>query len=256
IEVPYDRPITADIVEENIKKYNPEAITIVHCETSTGMANPLEEVASVLKNYPNVITIVDTVSTAGSYNIDLRKLGLDIIIGASQKGFACPPGLSFIICSPRAIEKAKTVPTRGFYIDFLNLLKFDEISQVPFTPAINLFYALDFKVKKILEETIQLRYERHRKMKEFIRTWAKKYFTLFQKDEFASDTITCINNTKNLNVKNLNTYLRKHGFVISDGYGELKGKTFRIGHMGDTQLVDLQECTKAIENYLDEMKII
>ncbi len=256
VELPYDRPITADVVEENIKKYNPEAITIVHNETSTGIANPLEEVALVLKNYPDVISIVDTISSAGSYIIDLDRLGIDIIIGASQKGFACPPGLSFVICSQKALKKAHTVTTRGFYIDFLSFLKFDEISQVPFTPAINLFYALDFKVKKILEETIQVRWERHKRMKEYVRNWAKKYFTLFQKDEFASDTITCINNTKGLNIKELNGYLRKRGFVISDGYGEMKGKTFRIGHIGDTQLSDLQKCTSAIEDYLKENKII
>ncbi|MFN7182147.1 MAG: pyridoxal-phosphate-dependent aminotransferase family protein [Planctomycetota bacterium] len=256
VELPYDQPITADLVDENIKRYNPEAITFVHSETSTGMANRLDEIAEVLKNYPDIISIVDAISSAGSYCIDIAKLGVDILIGASQKGFACPPGLSFIICSKKAVEKARAVPARGFYVDFLNLLAFDEKSQTPFTPAINLFYTLDFKVKKILEETIEVRHSRHKKMKEFVRSWARQYFTLFQKDENASDTITCICNTKNLNVKELNSYLRKRGFVISDGYGELKGKTFRIGHIGDTQLSDLQQCTQVIEDFMREKKII
>ncbi len=250
VELPYTTPITADIVEENIKKYNPEAITIVHNETSTGMANPIESVCKVLKKYPEVISIVDLISSAGSYVIDLNDLGIDIAITATQKGFACPPGLSLIVSSKKAIEKAKTVTTRGFYIDFLTYLKFDEIAQVPFTPAINLFFALDFKIKEILAETIHKRYQRHVEMKNFLRNWAKNYFELFQKDEVASDTITCITNSRNINIKELNLFLRKRGFVISDGYGELKGKTFRIGHMGDTQLQDIQECVKAIEDYI------
>lgn len=255
VELPYSSPITAEIVEENIKKYNPEAITIVHNETSTGMANPIHSVCKVLKKYPDVISIVDLISSAGSYVIDLNELGIDVAVAATQKGFACPPGLSIIVSSQKAIEKAKTVTKRGFYVDFLNYLKFDELAQVPFTPAINLFFALDFKLKEILTETMHKRYQRHIEMKNFLRNWAKNYFELFQKDEFASDTITCITNNRNINIKELNIYLRKCGFVISDGYGELKGKTFRIGHMGDTLLQDIQECTKAIENYIKEKNL-
>lgn len=255
VELLYNSPITPEIVEENIKKYNPEAITIVHNETSTGMANPIYAMSSVLKKYPDVISIVDFISSAGAYVIDLDKFGIDIAISATQKGFACPPGLSIIICSNKAVEKAKTVSTRGFYIDFLNYLKFDELGQVPFTPAINIFFTLDFKVKEILQETIEKRHQRHKEMKIFIRNWAKRYFDLFQKDEYASDTITCITNTKNINIKELNNYLKKQGFVISDGYGELKGKTFRIGHMGDTQIEDLEGCTSSIERYLKEKQL-
>lgn len=255
VELSYNTPILPEIVEENIKKYNPEAITLVHNETSTGMANPIESISEVLKKYPEVISIVDFISSAGSYTLDLEKLGIDIAIAATQKGFACPPGLSIIVCSQKAIEKAKTVTTRGFYIDFLNYLKFDELGQVPFTPAINLFFTLDFKVKEILEETIQKRHQRHIEMKIFVRKWAKHFFDLFQEDEYASDTITCITNNRNINVKELNIYLKKQGFVISDGYGNLKGKTFRIGHMGDTRIEDLQACTRAIENYLKENKL-
>jgi aspartate aminotransferase-like enzyme len=129
---------------------------------------------------------------------------------------------------------------------------FDKKQQTPSTPAITLMYAMDKQLDKIKAEGIDKRYKRHLEMAHYVQDWAKKNFSLFPEPGYESVTVTCINNTKKIDIANLNTELGKRGFAISNGYGKLKDLTFRIAHMGD---LTLDEVKDLINNINDIVKL-
>ncbi|HHZ02495.1 MAG TPA: alanine--glyoxylate aminotransferase family protein, partial [Tissierellia bacterium] len=218
-----------EMVDEVLSTGKYDLITITHNETSTGVMNPLEEISKVVKKYPEVIFCVDAVSSAGGVEIQTDKLGIDICITSSQKALGLPPGLAICTITERAIEKARTVENRGYYLDLVQL--YDTIRkkdyQYPSTPNLSLMYALDYQLDLIMEEGLENRFKRHMEMAEYVRGWAKKHFALFADEKYSSVTLTTVKNTKNISVKELNEELGKRGFAISNGYGELKEKTFR-----------------------------
>lgn len=243
---------TPEMVDDALSMHKYDLVTITHNETSTGVMNPIEEISSVVKKYPDVIFCVDTVSSAGGVKIEVDRLGIDACITSSQKALGLPPGLAICTISERAVEKARTVKNRGFYLDLVQL--YDTIKkkdyQYPSTPNISLMYALDYQLDNIINEGLDSRFRRHIEMAEFTREWAKKYFDLFADEKNASITLTTVRNTRNISVKNLNAELGKAGFAISNGYGNLKEKTFRIAHMADLTLEDVRELLSAIESIL------
>jgi aspartate aminotransferase-like enzyme len=244
---------TPEMVDEVLSTGKYDLVTVTHNETSTGVMNPLEEISKVVRKYPDVIFCVDTVSSAGGIKIDVDRCGIDICITSSQKALGLPPGLAICTISDRAVEKARGVKNRGFYFDLVQL--YDTIKkkdyQYPSTPNLSLMFALDYQLDRILEEGLKNRYKRHLEMAEYTRNWAKKNFGMFTRDEYASVTLTTVKNTRNISVKDLNAELGKRGFAISNGYGDLKEKTFRIAHMADLTLDDVSELLEAIEDILN-----
>ena len=243
---------TPKMVEEALSTGKYDLITITHNETSTGVMNPIEEISNVVKKYPDVIFCVDTVSSAGGAKIEVDRLGIDICITSSQKALGLPPGLAICTISDRAVEKARTVKNRGLYFDLVQL--YDTVKkkdyQYPSTPNLSAMFALDYQLDLIMEEGLENRFKRHLEMAEYTRAWAKKHFDLFPEEEHASVTLTTVKNTKEISVKDLNAELGKRGFAISNGYGSLKEKTFRIAHMADLNLSDIKELLSAIEDIL------
>ena len=244
--------ITADIVERYLSTGKYDAATVTHNETSTGVMNHLDELAEVFRRHPGVVWCVDAVSSLGGAKIQVDKLGIDICVTSSQKALGLPPGLSLASVSEKAKKRAAEIGNRGYYFDMLQLLKYVEERnfQYPSTPAISHTYALDFSLDRILTEGLEARFERHRRMAEYVRSWAKKHFALFPREEYASDTVTCISNTQGISVKDLNNQLAERGFTISNGYGALKEKTFRIAHMAELRKNDLEELLGQIEEIL------
>lgn len=243
---------TPAMVEEALSTGKYDLITITHNETSTGIMNPVEEISNVVKKYPEVIFCLDTVSSAGGTKIEVDKLGVDICITSSQKALGLPPGLAICTISERAVEKARTVKNRGFYFDLVQL--YDTVKnkdyQYPSTPNLSAMFALDYQLDRIMEEGLENRFKRHLEMAEYTRSWAKKNFELFPEEEHASVTLTTVKNTRGISVKDLNTELGKRGYAISNGYGSLKEKTFRIAHMADLTLSDVKELLAAIDDIL------
>jgi aspartate aminotransferase-like enzyme len=243
---------TPEMIEEVLSTGKYDLVTITHNETSTGVMNPLDEISKVVKKYPDVIFCVDTVSSAGGTKIEVDRLGIDICITSSQKALGLPPGLGICTITERSIEKARNVKNRGFYLDLVNL--YDTVKkkdyQYPSTPNLSLMFALDYQLDCIIEEGLENRFNRHLEMAEFTRDWAKRNFELFPDEKYASVTLTTIKNTKGISVKDLNLELGKRGFAISNGYGNLKEKTFRIAHMADLTLEDVKELLQEIEDIL------
>ena len=138
--------------------------------------------------------------------------------------------------SKKAVERAKQVPNRGMYFDLLELYDYIQKKdyQYPSTPSLSHMFALDYQLDKMLEEGLDNRYARHIAGAELVRAWARKHFEIFPDENFMSNTLTNIKNTREINVSDLNKKLGEKGFMISNGYGKLKDKTFRIAHMAET----------------------
>lgn len=251
ITLDWGKAIKPEMVEAKLKEKKYEAVTLVQNETSTGVRNPIEEISDVIKKYPDVLFLVDTVSSMMGDKIEINKLGIDVCLASSQKAFALPPGLAVCVVSDRALEKAKTVKGRGHYCDFVGLKDYyDKKGQTPSTPAISLMYAMDKQLNKIKQEGMNNRYKRHVDMAKYVQEWAKKNFSMFSEPGYESITVSCMNNTKGVSIADLNSELGKRGFAISNGYGKLKEQAFRIAHMGDITLDEIKELISNIDEIL------
>jgi len=252
-EVEMGKATDPNFVDEVLKTGKYDLVTITHNETSTGIANPIEEIAEVMKKYPDVVFCVDMVSSAVGHDVDIDKLGIDIVITSTQKCLGLPAGMAICTFSQKAIERAKTVKNRGYYLDLLNLYNYiiKKDYQYPSTPSIPHMFALDYQLDYILNtEGLENRFKRHLDMAEIVRGWAREKFELFADERYLSRTITTVKNTRNINVSDLNKELQKRGMTISNGYGDLKEKTFRIAHMADTQIEDVKELLSNIDDIL------
>ncbi|MCS6773145.1 MAG: alanine--glyoxylate aminotransferase family protein [Anaerolineae bacterium] len=260
LTVPEGEPITPELVEAALRarqadptKKPFEAIAIVHNETSCGLTNPLAEIVAVVKALsPETLILVDAVSSLGGVKIEFDALGLDVLLTSSQKCLGLPPGLAFAAVSDRALAKAHTVRNRGYYFDFVEMEAFLRKNHTPATPAISLMFALDRQLDDILAEGLEQRFARHRCLAERTRAWAKQRFALFPREPYASDTVTCVKNTRGIDISALNAFLAQRNMHLSDGYGALKGKTFRIAHMADTTEADIAALLAAIDEFLGE----
>ncbi|UCD05379.1 MAG: alanine--glyoxylate aminotransferase family protein [candidate division WOR-3 bacterium] len=251
IALDWGKVVKPEMIEEKLKAKKYEAVTVVQNETSTGTRAPIEEIAEVMKKYPDVLLLVDTVSSLMGDKIEIEKLGIDVCVSSSQKCFALPPGLAVGIVSDKALKKAENVPGKGHYLNLLDLKAyFDKKGQTPTTPAISLMWAMDKQLEKIKAEGMDNRYKRHLEMAHYVQDWAKKHFDLYTEAGYESVTVTCINNTKGISVADLNTELGKRGYAISNGYGKIKEQTFRIAHMGDLTLDEVKEVIKNIDDIL------
>jgi aspartate aminotransferase-like enzyme len=251
IRVDWGKAIKPEMIEDKLKKKKYDAVTLVHNESSTGVRAPIEEIAEVMKRYPDTYFLVDTVSSLMGDKIEIDKLGIDVCLTSSQKCFALPPGLAVCTVTQRALERTRTIPDRGYYFDFDAMLKrYEKDRQTPTTPAVTLLYAMDKQMDKILAEGMENRYKRHLEMAQYVRDWAKKHFALFPEPGYESVTLTCVDNTRKISVADLNSELGKRGFQISNGYGDLKERTFRIAHMGDLTLDEIKELINNINEIL------
>ncbi|UCF45462.1 MAG: alanine--glyoxylate aminotransferase family protein [Candidatus Bathyarchaeota archaeon] len=248
IEVDWGKAVKPNMISEKLESGEYDTLAICHNESSTGVRNPIHEVGKkVRENYPDVILAIDSVSSMAGDKTLPAEIGCDIIFASTQKCFALPPGLAVGLVNDRALERAREVPNRGSYTDLVEIFEFEKKHQTPFTPNISLLYALNKRMDLLLEETYDHVYERHKTMADYTQQWAKKHFALFPEPGYESVTVTCIQNTSGKSVRKLNEKLAEKGFMISNGYGKLAEKTFRIGHMGEWKLAGIKEVLAAIE---------
>lgn len=230
-----------------------DVITLVHNETSTGTMNPLAEIMEVVRSYPEVISVVDTVSSFSVLPIPKDDLGIDVMLTGSQKALALPPGLSLVSVSGRAHERARLLPDRGYYFDFLEFHKQHEKGMTPSTPVIPLIYALRHKIGAMLDEGLDARYARHARLNAKVHAWVEREgFELLPPKAFASKSLSCVRNTRDIDLPALNARLKeRHNCVIDGGYGKLKGKTFRISNMGDETDATIEGLLEALSSVLE-----
>jgi len=239
LQVPWGSPIRAEAVDAKLATGQFDALTLIHNETSTGTMSPLAEIAALKAKYPNVMFIVDAVSSMTALPLNFDALGIDVLLAGTQKAFALPPGLTVFTASAAALAKAATAKDRGYYFDFVEFQKNAEQSMTPSTPSISHIYALSSKLDEFFAEGLERRYARHLKLAQMTRAWAARHgFTLFPEAGFESITLTCVNNGAKpggrvVDVAKLQKLVKEQGFLIDGGYGKIKGTTFRISNMGD-----------------------
>ena len=254
LEVEWGQPIRPEEVAARLAQGGFDALTVVHNETSTGVVSPIAEIADAVRALPDgdeIMILVDSVSGLSGARLEFDAWDLDVVLTSSQKAFALPAGLAFAAVSDRALERAANVPHRGYYFDFLDLEKYLKRDQTPATPAISLIYALDRQLDDMLAEGMEARFQRHLALRDRTIAWAQERgFSIFAADGYESPTVTCVANERHIDVGALNRYLREHEMIISNGYGPLKGETFRIAHMGDAQMADLEALLETVDAFL------
>ena len=250
----WGQPIDPEAVRKELATGAYDCVTIIHNETSTGTMSDINALAAVLHDFPDVISIIDTVSSFTVVPIKKDELGIDIIITGSQKALAMPPGLALITVSKKALERSALAKDRGYYFDLIEFQKNHENGMTPSTPCIALIYALKSKLEDIKAEGVEVRYARHARLNKMVQDFIfSKGFKLFPKEGYGSVALNCFANTQNIDLGVLNKVLKsKHKLVIDGGYGKLKGKTFRISNMGDETDATIAELIKALDSALAE----
>ena len=231
-----------------------DCLTLIHSETSTGTLSPLADIMAVAREFPDVVTIVDAVSSFSTLPIEKDKLGIDILLTGSQKALALPPGLALLAVGERARERAKSAPDRGYYFDLLEFHENHLKGMTPSTPCISLLYGLRQKLQEIDAEGHEARFARHLRLNEAVRAWGfAKGFELLPRREFGTRGLNCFRNTREVDLERLNATLKaRHSLVIDGGYGKLKGKTFRVSNMGDETDASIATLLAALDDALAE----
>jgi aspartate aminotransferase-like enzyme len=235
LQVDWGKHIDHKAIDRQLATGKFDTVTLIHNETSTGVMNPLGEICCLLAKYPDVALIVDTVSSFGGVKIEVDALGIDVMLTGAQKALALPPGFSLFSVSEKAFARAKQIPNRGFYFDFLEFKKQQGEWMTPSTPSIGHIHALQSKLDEIFEEGLEARFARHARTNALVHDWVRRTgFDFFAEEGFRSKTLTCVKNNRDIDVLKLARDLReKHQLVIDPGYGKLKGQTFRLSNMGD-----------------------
>ncbi|HYE31105.1 MAG TPA: alanine--glyoxylate aminotransferase family protein [Methylomirabilota bacterium] len=259
LKVEWGSPIRAEQIDAKLKTGEFDAVTLIHNETSTGVMSPLSEIAQLKAKYPDVMFIVDAVSSLSATKIQFDDLKIDVLLAGTQKAFALPPGLSVFACSPAALQKAATIKDRGYYFDFIEFQKNAEQSMTPSTPSIGHVYALASKLEDIFAEGLEARYLRHAKLAQLTRQWAQKHgFNLFPDQGFESVTLTCVNNgakpgSRTVDAAKLQKLVKDRGILIDGGYGKIKGTTFRLSNMGDETEESMQRLYSALDEAMKQL---
>ncbi len=255
LDAPWGEAITPDMLADALKKKPYEAVTIVHNETSTGVLSPIKQLAAVVHEVsPDTLILIDAVSSLGGAKIETDAWGLDFVLTSSQKCLALPPGMSFAAVSDRAMGKAETVDNRGWYFDLLRMEKHRIKNTTAMTPTMSIIWALDVQLDKMLAEGLENRFARHTAMAERVQTWAfDRGMEPLAKEGYRSPTVSTIKNLRDADIAALNKFLLTKGMRIANGYGDLKNKTFRIAHMGETQMHHINELLEAFDTFLETM---
>jgi aspartate aminotransferase-like enzyme len=251
----WGQPVDPEAVRRELSTGSYDALTLIHSETSCGCMSDLAAIMAVVRGFPEVISIVDTVSSFSALAIRKDELGIDVLITGSQKALALPPGFSLLSVSKRALDRAARVAGRGYYFDFLEFQKNHEAGMTPSTPSLPHIFGLKSKLEDIAAEGVEARYARHARLNRTVREWgASRGFLLFPREGYGSVTLNCFANTPGIDVAALaRTMKAKHGFVIDGGYGKLKGKTFRLSNMGDETDATIADLLRALDLALAEI---
>ena len=256
IDYNWGEGVKADDVDRLLSTGKYDTFAMVHNETSTGVMSNLDEISELLKSkYPDVLWLVDAVSSMAGIKIQVDKLGIDFMLASTQKAWGLPAGFSICSVSEKMYEKSKSISNKGYYFDLMTYNKSYEKDQTPTTPSIPHLFGLQYILKKINNEGLENRWNRHIDMSQITRDWAiNNGQSLYPEKGCESFTLTCIKNDQKWDISHLNEKLLSKGFRMDRGYGPLRYKAFRIAHMGNIFNDDLKEYLNTIDELLKEIK--
>ena len=252
VQVEWGKAIRPEHIEGKVGK-DTEMVHWVSNESSTGVFSDSVAIAKAVREQnPDALMMVDAVTAAYAMDIKVKDMDVDAVVFGTQKALALPPGLAIMLCSERLLEKAKTVPNRGFYTDLLKIKKQSDNNYALTTPPVSIMYGLDYQLDKALREGMSARYERHQKMADMVRAWADKNMEgIFPEKGYQSNSIGVINKGS-LDFDAFHSKLKARGYEISNGYGDIKEKTFRIGHLGDTTPEMVADLLSVMDEIMEE----
>lgn len=234
-----------------------DLVTVVHSETSTGVLNPVGELAEVVHDFEDVLLAVDGVSSVAGAPVEVDAWGVDYMLTGSQKALAVPPGLALGTASERALERAREAGPRGHYFDLLDFDRRIREDQTPNTPAVSLLYALERQLGRIAEEGLAARLERHAEMASRVHAWVAETaggtgepLEVLAPPGYRSPTVTAIRLPGGVSGREVAARVRDRGWIVAPGYGKLKEETVRIGHMGDHTPRELEALLEVLGDVL------
>lgn len=256
LEVPWGQPNTPDTLEQALRSGDYDAVTVVHSETSTGVLNPIEDLAAVAHAAGDVVLLVDSVTGVGGARVETDAWGLDFVLTGSQKALALPPGLAFGVAQETVLRRAEAQPGRGVYFDLLEFERNIRKQQTPNTPAVSLLYAVAAQLEQIGMETMETRWARHEAMARHTWAWVDRLrdrgvaLEVLAPEGYRSPTVTCVRLPEAWTGPQVCAVLEEHGYTIAAGYGRLKDAMIRIGHMGDHTVEELDALLGTLEEVL------
>lgn len=251
VEAPWGEAVKPDMVKDALQRNDYKAVTVVHVDTSTGVANPIREIGQVVRNYSDALCIVDTVCSLGGMEVRVDDWKIDICLTGSQKCLGVPPGLALLVVRGEAMKLLETRrnPTNFYYGDFKNWLPImRDPSKYFATPPVNMVYAFSEALKLVLEEGLEKRLRRHYLFAEALRAAMDALnLKIVAEREYAANTITAIHYPEKVEDQAFRRGMKECGVVVAGGLGPLRGKGFRIGHMGNVNLNDITSTIGAVE---------
>jgi aspartate aminotransferase-like enzyme len=261
LDVPFGSVHELSTVDEALATRAFAAMTVVHSETSTGALTDIAALAGIAHRHGAMI-LVDSVSGMGGAPVETDGWELDFVLTGSQKALALPPGLSFAVASEHYVRHARTAPARGIYFDVVEMEEFARKNQTPSTPALSLFYAADVQLDRVRAEGMEARWTRHAQMRESVIRWTRECQAagsavgILAPEGSRSPTVSAITLPAGVKGDTIVKKVGERGFVVGNGYGALKDRTFRIGHMGEHRPEGLTRCLDACSSALAELSIV
>ena len=256
IDYEWGMGVKASDIDKMLSTGRYDVLAMVHNETSTGVMSDLEEISDLLKNrYPDVIWLVDAVSSMAGIKIEVDRLGIDFLLSSTQKAWGLPAGFSICSISDKMIKKSLKLKNKGYFLDVEVYEKYYAKSQTPTTPSIPHMHGFKKVLELINDEGIDNRWNRHIQMSEFTLQWGKNHGqNIFPEKGCESFTLTCFENTMKWDINRIYELLLERGYRMDRGYGNLKGKVFRIPHMGNVYFNDLKEYLENLDEVICSLK--
>ncbi|NLK00119.1 MAG: alanine--glyoxylate aminotransferase family protein [Clostridia bacterium] len=257
IDYPWGEVVDPQNIEDHLKNdhgHKIKAVFVQHNETSTGVLNDMEAISKARGEHPALL-VVDAISSLAAAELQVDKWGLDVVISGSQKAFMIPPGLSVVSISPRAWEAVKRCTNSRFYFDFTLAGEYLELGQTPFTPALSLLYGLQESLKMMRDEGLENILKRHSQYRNIVRAAVNALgLEMLAREEISSPAVTAVKAPEGMNAGDIiNGMLEDYNVVIAGGQGNLRGKIFRIGHLGYMDPLELVAGISALESVLSSL---
>ncbi len=252
LDVPLGCAVEPDMLRDALRRTPVDAVTLVHSETSTGVLQDVEALAAVVREFDDVLLLVDAVTSLAGSPVETDRWGLDFALTGSQKALALPPGLALGVASERMLERARTLPGRGLYFDLVSFIEATAKHQPTNTPAISLLFALEAQLGRIDGEGgVEARWRRHDAMRRRVEEWSEQRGVAYlPREGRRSWTVSCLKLPDGASAKRIVSGLKDAGWTIGAGYGPLKDSTIRIGHMGDHTVGALEELLAVLDGLL------
>lgn len=252
----WGKVFTPEEIDKKLSEKTYQAVTVTHVDTSTAAVAPIEAIGEMMKKHPETMYIVDGVAATAGEREYVDKYNIDILFTASQKAFGVAPGLAILWASERAMERRKSLGSiPEYFVDFDKWLPImHDPSKYYATPAVNMIWALQESIRIIKEEGAETRYERHIKNADAMRAALTAMgFSILAEEKNRATTLSCCLYPEGLDDLKFRTILAEEGAQVAGGLAAYAGKMFRIGHMGNIDMLDMVGAISAIERTLYRM---